>query len=244
MTLGALRVSALALSAAALVLSSPLSAANAATVARHYQHATHYQHAAHSRVAHARVAHGVHEYVARGHAGHRHYVWRNGHRYAYGYNPGAAVAAGVIGGVAAGYPYSCDYSYSGPYGGYDYGDYADYGYDYGPYYGWLWLWPRLPRSPLWLRPRLPRKRRSASRTETSATWAASAAATSAASAAATWAALAAATWAALAAATSAAIWRRRALPLTHGFASPSASGGLRAARFCLAKPLGSKTTPS
>ena len=73
------------------------------------------------------------EYVAHGHAGHRHYVWRNGHRYAYGYNPGAAVAAGVVGGVAAGYPYSCDYSY----GGCNYGDYADYGDygDYGPYYG-------------------------------------------------------------------------------------------------------------
>jgi hypothetical protein len=63
------------------------------------------------------------------HAGHRHYVWRNGHRYVYeyGYNPGAA---GVVGGVAAGYPYSCDYSY----GGCDYGDYADYG-DYGDYGG-------------------------------------------------------------------------------------------------------------
>ena len=113
MTVGALHVSALALSAAALVLASPLSAANAATIARHYQHATHYQQAAQrpQRVAHSRVAHGAHEYVARSHAGHRHYVWRNGHRYAYGYgyNPGAAVAAGVIGGVAAGYPYSCDY---------------------------------------------------------------------------------------------------------------------------------------
>ena len=55
--------------------------------------------------------HGVHGYVAQRHVGHRHYVWRNGHRYAYGYgyNPGAAVAAGVIGGArAAGYPYCGD----------------------------------------------------------------------------------------------------------------------------------------
>ena len=48
----------------------------------------------------------------------RRYVW-NGHRYVYGYgyNPGAAAAAGVIGGIigaAAGYPYDCnwpDYGY-------------------------------------------------------------------------------------------------------------------------------------
>ena len=48
------------------------------------------------------------------------YVWRNGHRYAYGYDPGAAVAAGVAGailGAAAGYPYDCS------------------SYHYGPYYG-------------------------------------------------------------------------------------------------------------
>src|SRR5580692_12527383 len=104
MTLGVLRVSAIALSAAAFVLSSSVPAANAATVVHHYGHA-----------AHPRVAHGVHGYVAHSHAGHRHYVWRNGRRYVYGYgyNPGAAVAAGVIGGVAAaGYPY---YSNCGDY---------------------------------------------------------------------------------------------------------------------------------
>jgi hypothetical protein len=45
------------------------------------------------------------------HAGHYHYVWRNGHRYddGYVYNPAAAVAAGLIAGAAAGYPY-CDNS--------------------------------------------------------------------------------------------------------------------------------------
>jgi hypothetical protein len=126
MTLGALRVSAIALGASALALLSPLPAANAATVTHRYQH-----------VAHPRVAHGAHAYVAHSRTGARHYVWRNGHRYAsgYGYNPGAAVAAGVIGGAlgAAANPYTCEYDY-GPYGGCDYGDYADYG-DYGPYYG-------------------------------------------------------------------------------------------------------------
>src|SRR5260370_14967888 len=101
MTLGALRVSAIALSAAAFVLSSPLSAANAATVTHHYRHA-----------AHPRDAHGAHGYVAHRHAGHRHYVWRNGHRYAYyAYNPGAAVADSEIAGTAAGYPY-CGAYYS------------------------------------------------------------------------------------------------------------------------------------
>src|SRR5580700_5900847 len=125
MTLGALRVSALALSAAAFVLSAPLSGAGAATGAHHYQH-----------VIHPRVTHGVHGYVARNHVAHHHYAWRNGRRYAYGYNPGAAVAAGVIGGVAAGYPY-CDNYYGSYYGScddYSYGypyPYYDYGYGFG-----------------------------------------------------------------------------------------------------------------
>ena len=128
MTLGALRVSAIALSAAAFVLSSPLSAADAATVAHHSGYA-----------AHPRVSHGLHGRVGYAHAGHRHYVWRNGHRYVYGYgyNPGAAVAAGVIAGAAAGYPYCGDYYY-GPYNGscddYSYGypyPYYDYGYGFG-----------------------------------------------------------------------------------------------------------------
>src|SRR5271155_1192459 len=120
MTHGALRVSALALGAAALVSLSPLSAASAATVVHHPAHAVH------GRAGHAygRVAH------AHGH----HYVWRNGHRYAYGYgyNPGAAVVGGVLGAAAA-YPYDC--------GGYAYGPYdgscSDYGYGSGyPYYGY------------------------------------------------------------------------------------------------------------
>ena len=120
MTLGALRVSAIALSAAAFVLSSPLSAADAATVPHHSGYA-----------AHPRVSHGFHGRVARAHSGHRHYFWRNGHRYmyGYGYNPGA--------GVAAGYPYCGDYYY-GPYYGscddYSYGypyPYYDYGYGFG-----------------------------------------------------------------------------------------------------------------
>ena len=92
-----------------------------------------------------RVSHGLHGYVARGnaghryvardHAGHRHYVWRNGHRYVYGYgyNPGAAVAGGVIAGAAAGYPYCGVYgSYYGSCDDYSYGDqYPYYDYDYG-----------------------------------------------------------------------------------------------------------------
>jgi hypothetical protein len=124
MTLGALRVSAIALSAAAFVVSSPLSGADAATVAHHYRHA-----------AHPRVSPGLHGYVAHGHAGHRHYVWRNGHRYVYGYgyNP---VAAGVIAGAAAGYPYCGDYDYGSYYGSCD--DYS-YGYPY-PYYDYGYGW--------------------------------------------------------------------------------------------------------
>ena len=137
MTRGALRVSAIALSAAAFVLSSPLPAANAATVAHHYGHAAHprVSHGLHGHVARLRR----HRYVAHGHAGHRHYVWRNGHRYAYGYgyNPGAGVAAGVIAGAAAGYPYCGDYYYGSYYGScddYSYGypyPYYDYGYGFG-----------------------------------------------------------------------------------------------------------------
>ena len=132
MTFGALRVSAFALSAAAFVLSSPPSAADAATVAHHYRHA------AHPRVSHGLHGHGLHGYVAHGHAGHRHYVWRNGHRYVYGYgyNPGAAVAAGVIAGAAAGYPYCGDYDYGSYYGSCD--DYS-YGYPY-PYYDYGYGW--------------------------------------------------------------------------------------------------------
>ena len=99
---GALRISAITLGVAALV-SFPLTEATAATADHHRAHA-----------AHARVAHAHHGYAS------RHYVWRNGHRYAYGYDPGAAVAAGVAGailGAAAGYPYDCSSYYYGPYYG-------------------------------------------------------------------------------------------------------------------------------
>src|SRR5271154_324081 len=132
MTHGALRISAIALGAAVFVSLSPLPEASAATVVHHPAHAVHV------RVAHAnaygRVAH-AHAYGRVAHARGRHYVWRNGHRYAYGYgyNPGAAVAAGVVGDVLAGYPYDC--------GGYSYGLYDgscdDYGYGSGyPYNGY------------------------------------------------------------------------------------------------------------
>ncbi len=137
MTLGALPVSALALSAAALVLSSPLSAADAATVVHHSGHAAHAVHTPASHGLHGYVARGNagHRYVARDHAGHHHYVWRNGHRnvYGYGYNPGAAVAGGVIAGAAAGYPYcGADGSYYGACDDYSYGyQYPYYDYDYG-----------------------------------------------------------------------------------------------------------------
>jgi hypothetical protein len=125
MTPRPLRVSAIALGVAALALFLPLAAANAATGAQHYRHATH-----------PSVSHGAYGYVAHNRAGARHYVSRNGRHYAYGYNPGAAAAAVVIGGAlgaAAGNPYTCEYDY-GPYGGCDYGDYG-WGGDYAPYYG-------------------------------------------------------------------------------------------------------------
>src|SRR3984957_17442536 len=125
MTLGALRVSAIALSAAAFVLSSPLSAADPATVAHHYLHP------AHPRCLPASPRSGPARpgFVPNGREAHRHYVWRNGHRYVYGYgyNPGAVVAAGVIAGAAAGYPYCGDTYYRSYYGSCD-----DYSYSY-PY---------------------------------------------------------------------------------------------------------------
>jgi hypothetical protein len=129
MTLNALQISAIALGAAALVSSAPLSPASAATVVHHPAHAVH-----------SRVAHGaVHSRVAHGYAHHpvHRYAYRHGHRYAYGYNPGAAVAGAVIGsavGAAAAYPYGCDPYYSGPWG---YGSCPadDWGGYYGPAYG-------------------------------------------------------------------------------------------------------------
>ena len=93
MTHGALRVSAIALGAAAFVSLSPLSAASAATSTSPET----VQHPAHTY---------AHHYTHHGYP-HAHYVWRNGRRYvwnghsyvySYGYNPGAAAAAGVIGG--------------------------------------------------------------------------------------------------------------------------------------------------
>jgi hypothetical protein len=197
MTLGALRVSAIALSAAAFVLSSPLSAADAATVPHHSGYA-----------AHPRVSHGFHGRVARAHSGHRHYVWRNGHRYVYGYgyNPGA--------GVAAGYPYCGDYYY-GPYYGscddYSYGypyPYYDYGYGFGGpvFVGRGRFHHRFDQGfdHASTMASLSTATGLISPAEISATWASAAASSvaviSPASAAATWAASAAATWAASAAA--------------------------------------------
>jgi hypothetical protein len=133
MTHGALRISAIAVGAAAFVSLSPLSAASAATVVHHPAHGVH--HAAGG--VHRQVAH-VHGRVYAHHYGHAHrYAYGHAHRYGYGYgyNPGAAVAAGVIGG---GYPYCDDYSDYGPYYGscndYSYGysyPYYDYGYGFG-----------------------------------------------------------------------------------------------------------------
>ncbi|HEY1782606.1 MAG TPA: hypothetical protein VGG79_19605 [Roseiarcus sp.] len=133
MTLGAIRVSALALGASALTLLSPLSVANAATVVHHP--------AIRGRVTHAHGRHTVHYYA---------HPYLRGHRYAYGngYNPGAAAAVGVIGGIlgaglagaydCGGYGYgSCDgygYGYGPDYGGFGYA-YPGYGYGYGAGYG-------------------------------------------------------------------------------------------------------------
>jgi hypothetical protein len=136
MSLDALRISAIALGAAALTSLSPISTASAAAVVRHPIHAAHH---------YAGRGH-VHHYAYR--HGHR-YVYPHGHRYAYGYDPGAAVAGAVIGGAlgaAAGYPYGCDPYSNGPWGygscpaydsgGYDGGPYyGGFGYGYGPAYG-------------------------------------------------------------------------------------------------------------
>ena len=83
MTYSAFRVSAVALGAMAMVPFAPLSAASAATVVHH---------PVHGHVAYARGRHDVHHYAHRYVAGHR-YVYANG------YNPGAAAAVGVIGGI-------------------------------------------------------------------------------------------------------------------------------------------------
>jgi hypothetical protein len=129
MSRGALRVSAIALGAAAFALLSPLSAASAATLVHHYP-----AHGVHRRVAHVHGRLYVHRYA---HGNAHHYA------YGYGYNPAPAAAAGVIGGILGGlgaYPYDCSSYYYGSYGCpayYDWGDdyWPYYGYGYGPYYG-------------------------------------------------------------------------------------------------------------
>ena len=96
MTHGAIRVSAIALGVAAFVSLSPLSAASAATFNKPGDGS-------------APRAHLYATTIPTTHT--HHYVWRNGRRYvwnghsyvySYGYNPGAAAAAGVIGGIAGG----------------------------------------------------------------------------------------------------------------------------------------------
>ena len=130
MTHGALRISAIAIGAAAFVSLLPLSAASAATVVHQPAHGVHH------------AAGGVHRHVAHVHGRVYAHHYGHAHRYAYGYgyNPGAAVAAGVIGG---GYPY-CDDYYYGPY--YGSCDYYSWGYPYwwGPgFVGGGQLPPRL-----------------------------------------------------------------------------------------------------
>lgn len=113
-----LRLSAIAFSAAAFVLSSP---ANATTTVHHPVHAVH------GRAAHANGRLYANRNVHR-------YAHSRAHLYAYRYNPGAAVA-GVIAGAAAGYPYCGDYYYYGS----DYVscDYYSWGYPYYSFdYGW------------------------------------------------------------------------------------------------------------
>ena len=132
MTFPSLRLSALALGAAALVSSPSLGPVDAATVVHH---PAHYRHAAHSlRTSHSPTG-----------AWHGH-VYRYGN---YGYNPGAAAAAGVIGSVLGLGLAGClslllrlrttaiptarattTATYGGPY----YGDYG-FGYGYPGYYG-------------------------------------------------------------------------------------------------------------
>ena len=95
-----LRLSAIAFSAAAFVLSSP---ADAATTVHHPVHAV-YGRAAHANgrlYANRNVHHHAHSRA-------RHYAY-----------PGAAVA-GVIAGAAAGHPYCGDYYYGPDYGSCDY----------------------------------------------------------------------------------------------------------------------------
>ena len=140
MTIATSRLRLLALGAAAAFAAAPLSQASAATYIHHNVHAAH--------------SHVIHGHVAHRHVAHR-YAYRHGHGYVsgyggYGYNPGAAAAAGVIGSIlgagvagAYGYPNDCDYGsfgYCGDYG-YDYGygwPYygGSYGYGYGPGYGY------------------------------------------------------------------------------------------------------------
>src|SRR5271166_4563719 len=117
MTLTSLRVPSVALGAAALSLAAAAVPATAQAAVHHYSRA-----AIHHTVPHHHAARRV---VHRG----------------YAYQPGAAVAAGIVSGLAEaaidcgyGYPsaYCPSYGYYGPgYAyGYDYG-YPGYGYGYG-----------------------------------------------------------------------------------------------------------------
>ena len=228
MTLGALRVSALALGAAALVLSSPLSAASAATVVIIISTSP-LSHAVHGRVTHApRGAHGTSHMATQaiattfGETDIATLTWLQSRRRRRGRSDWRQLGAG--------YPYSCDYAYCG---GYGYATTATMPTtaDYGPYYGGFGF--GTPASAMVAALAIGHGFHGNGAQfaggnfghggSAAATSAGSAAATPAALAAVTLAALAAATWAALAAAIWR--WRRRALPLTRGFASPSASGG-------------------
>ncbi len=128
---GALRVSAIALSAAAFILSSPLSAADAATVAHHYRHA-----------AHPRVSHGSHGQAFTGMS----HMATQAIATTFGETDIAtftamviiffSVADGVTALPAAGYPYCGDTDHGSYYGSCD--DYS-YGYPY-PYYDYGYGW--------------------------------------------------------------------------------------------------------
>src|SRR5271165_735902 len=117
MSLTSFRVPAVALGAVALSLAAAVPATAQAAV-HHYSRAA----------VHHTVGHATHRYVARR-------VVHHG----YAYQPGTAVAAGVVSGLAAGaldcgygYPsaYCPSYGYYDPGYAYDYG-YPGYGYGYG-----------------------------------------------------------------------------------------------------------------
>jgi hypothetical protein len=132
-THGALRISAIAVVAAAFVSLLPLSAASAATVVHHPAHGVH--HAAggvHRHVAHVHGRVYAHHYghVYAHHYAHAHrYAYGHAHRYAYGYGYDPSVIGGV---AAASYPYcDDDYYYGSYYGSCDYYS-GGYPYWWGP----------------------------------------------------------------------------------------------------------------